>query len=1149
MFWLLLIALWLPTIQAALSETPIENTWVPNNGVYSMAVDSATGITYIGGDFTVVGPYTGAGVPFDVSTGNPVASFPKVGGHVQAVAADGAGGWYIGGGFSSVGGVARDNPAHIKADGTLDLAFNPGYVNGGVDALAVSGNTVYIGGFFSSVGGTARNNLAALDASTGSLLAWNPNPNSYVGALAVSGNTVYAGGSFTAMDGISRMYLAAFDASTGSLLRWKPKTDGAVHDLAVSGTTVYVAGNFSSVDGTARQTLAALDASTGNLLPWNPNVNNGVNSLAVNGSTVYVGGDFTAVGGTARNYLAALDASTGSPLAWNPNANDRVFALAVSGTTVYVGGIFTAIGGTARNRLAALDASTGSPLVWNPNPSDYVSVLAVNGSTVYAGGYFSSLGGTARNHLAALDATGNLLPWNPNANNRVTALAVNGSTVYAGGYFTAVGGTERNRLAALNASTSSLLAWNPNADNAIRALAVSGSTVYAGGEFTTIGGTARNRLAALDASTGGLLAWNPSADSFVNSLAVSGTTVYAGGNFTDIGGTERDYLAAIDASTGSLLAWNPSADNFVNALVVSGTTVYAGGYFNYIGGTSRNSLAAIGTNGSLLAWNPNGKTQVTTTEVQALAVSGSTVYVGGWRGYVWNTLAALDASTGSRLAWNTYASWVNALAVSGDTVYVGGSIDGGIYGGNARPNLLLFASTTTPTSTSLSSSLNPAKFGQSVTLTAAVSPTAATGTVTFKDGGSDLGTSSLSGGSATYINNALSVGNHSITAVYAGDAAYSSSTSSVLTQTINKVDTTTGLLSSLNPSNLGDSVSFTATVSPPATGTVNFFDGASSLGNGSLNGSSQATVATSALTAGSHSITGVYGGNAAYNTSTSPALTQTVNALPVAVTVATNPSGKGITVDGTGYTAPQTFHWIPGSSHAMAVSTPLAGAAGTRYPFANWSDAGARSHSITVPSTPTTYTARFGTEYQLTTSAGANGSVLPVPGNWYAAGSTPTISATANGGYAFDAWTLASGSGPIANLSSASTTVTMNGPNTVSASFKGQSTALSAAITGKSGTFNGLRTWAITISNSGNSTGSAARLDSLSITMSGRCQPTVVSSFPLSVGDISPGGSQTGTVSVDFTGCVKLAKFNASVGYSANGGSASGSTPLMGVGQ
>src|SRR5205814_10249302 len=90
----------------------------------------------------------------------------------------------------------------------------------------------------------------------------------------------------------------------------------------------------------------------------------------------------------------------------------------------------------------------------------------------------------------------------------------------------------------------------------------------------------------------------------------------------------------------------------------------------------------------------------------------------------------------------------------------------------------------------------------------------------------------------------------------------------------------TTLISSLNPSALGQAVTFTATVTSSATGTptgtVTFQDGASALGTGTLSGGT-ATFTTSGLTAGTHSITAIYGGDANFAGSTSPVLTQTVN--------------------------------------------------------------------------------------------------------------------------------------------------------------------------------------------------------------------------------------------------------------------------------
>ncbi|HSU44995.1 MAG TPA: Ig-like domain-containing protein [Casimicrobiaceae bacterium] len=112
--------------------------------------------------------------------------------------------------------------------------------------------------------------------------------------------------------------------------------------------------------------------------------------------------------------------------------------------------------------------------------------------------------------------------------------------------------------------------------------------------------------------------------------------------------------------------------------------------------------------------------------------------------------------------------------------------------------------------------------------------------------------------------------------------------------------TSTSLASSLNPSTLGQSVTFTATVTGASpTGTVQFKNGAANLGGPvTLNGSGIAALATSALTQGSHAITAVYGGDVNNASSTSPVLTQIVNASAVgatttALTSSLNPSTLG----------------------------------------------------------------------------------------------------------------------------------------------------------------------------------------------------------------------------------------------------------------
>jgi hypothetical protein len=91
------------------------------------------------------------------------------------------------------------------------------------------------------------------------------------------------------------------------------------------------------------------------------------------------------------------------------------------------------------------------------------------------------------------------------------------------------------------------------------------------------------------------------------------------------------------------------------------------------------------------------------------------------------------------------------------------------------------------TTTTLASSKNPSEAGQSVTFTASVSAGGATptGIVTFNDGGVAIGTAPLVGGAAGLTTNALAIGSHSITAVYAGNANFQASTSSPLLQAVN----------------------------------------------------------------------------------------------------------------------------------------------------------------------------------------------------------------------------------------------------------------------------------------------------------------------------------------------------------------------------
>jgi hypothetical protein len=185
------------------------------------------------------------------------------------------------------------------------------------------------------------------------------------------------------------------------------------------------------------------------------------------------------------------------------------------------------------------------------------------------------------------------------------------------------------------------------------------------------------------------------------------------------------------------------------------------------------------------------------------------------------------------------------------------------------------------TTTVLTSSPNPSTYGEPVTLTATVSsagPTP-TGTVTFKNGKKSLGSATLSGGVAKLTTSTLAVGTTTITASYSGDAANEKSTSPALKQVVDKATSSTSIVSSLNPSEVGKNVKFTATVTSPTatpTGKVTFMDGSKQLGTKSV-AKGKATYSTQTLSQGSHNITAVYEGTADIDGSTSPVLVQVVN--------------------------------------------------------------------------------------------------------------------------------------------------------------------------------------------------------------------------------------------------------------------------------
>ena len=202
----------------------------------------------------------------------------------------------------------------------------------------------------------------------------------------------------------------------------------------------------------------------------------------------------------------------------------------------------------------------------------------------------------------------------------------------------------------------------------------------------------------------------------------------------------------------------------------------------------------------------------------------------------------------------------------------------------------------TPTTTVVTSSDASIYYGVNVTFTATVSASSGTptGSVTFYSDGSSIGSGTLSGGSTSVSTSSLAIGTHSITASCAGSGSFFASTSNPISQTITMVPTGITFTTSPNPSVVTNPVNVqiqvTASNGGTPSGSVSVVaDGSNTLGTPTLNGSGAASLSTSSLSVGTHSITVSYGGTSTYDSS-SVTQSQTVNQIPTSTTVGISPA-------------------------------------------------------------------------------------------------------------------------------------------------------------------------------------------------------------------------------------------------------------------
>jgi predicted thioesterase len=199
---------------------------------------------------------------------------------------------------------------------------------------------------------------------------------------------------------------------------------------------------------------------------------------------------------------------------------------------------------------------------------------------------------------------------------------------------------------------------------------------------------------------------------------------------------------------------------------------------------------------------------------------------------------------------------------------------------------------------------DPAVFGTTVTITDTV-PTvggvAPTGTVTFTNNGTTIGTAPIINGVATLTTTTLPVGSDPISGAYGGDGNYAPITAGPVNEIITTGNTTPVLGATPNPTTFGTPVTITESIpginGVTPTGTVNFFDNGTAIGTGTVT-NGVATLVTSTLPIGTDPITATYSGDKNYGTANSGPLNVVVNKAAPADTVvgAPNPSNSGTQV-------------------------------------------------------------------------------------------------------------------------------------------------------------------------------------------------------------------------------------------------------------
>ncbi len=858
------------------------NNWVDQNnqpGIPGPSDDAVidTGLAQLAQSASLAGLSVGFGAEFDVTSGTFTLT---------------------GSGTINAGGTLG-----IETGATIDNSGTLTFVGGTVGGQDFTGNFTG-GGTLNNSGTLAKTGPVQADATSitvndleGRINVSGAGGLNIRGGVSQGGNyTVATGSSLEISGGSDRTISGTFTGSGGGTVT----INDADHNLFVANAGA----TFDFPAGMLQIVGAAVAPATNGASPTLANT--GFMTVLSNGNLTVAGGTFQNKGTLTLASQSLANTQTGA-----------AFDNTATGTIVFPDNFNFSVSGTLQNE-GTLTIPSGSNANFVTNASSTVSnsgtisvpaTTALNGTwdnsgtlDVAAGAGKSTPLANTLNNTGTIDVQSGTLDLSNTTVTQETLLADNTSIDLIGGTWELDNGatllaasspeviTENGGTVILNGANSSFPALSALASN-------SGTlTLEGGASFRTAG----------DLSNSGTLNLGPA-----STLTVSNNYTQTGAGKTAfvLGGRPTSgqfgHLATTNSATlgGTVAAqtasgFTPTFGDRYTAITsggFTGTPAFSGGPTYSAQYTGIDGIISV-TTPVTVSVSPQPANPIFGQQVTLTATVTPTVQDGTPTG----TVTFLDGNTTlatESLGQNDQATFqTTAFALGAHSITVEYSGDAFFQANTSSPLSLTISAP--PAGIQLIPSAATEPLGGSVTFTATVtepagSTPAPTGTVAFKNGSTTLATEPLqSNGQAVFTSATLPVANYSITAVYSGDANYQGLTSSAVSFGVTQGTPVIQLLSSGDPIPVGQSVTFTATVSAPAgittapTGNVTFKNGTTTLGSAPIGVNGQADFPTSALPLGDDSITAVYSGDTNYAGITSSALMQTIEATPVTLTLA-----------------------------------------------------------------------------------------------------------------------------------------------------------------------------------------------------------------------------------------------------------------------